>query len=228
MAYQHSPLKFPRIRLLVLVGIALSAAVLAKSYGNLHGDIDSKSITLLGTAVFVVFAVAGLHVVTGFVRKHSMRNLGAMRASQLQFLLRLGGYTLIFMVMLGLLTVPVGKLLFGGAAIGVILGVASQQSLANFFAGITLMISRPFTIGDHITIKAGNLGGDYKCEIIDMSLAYVRIKCEDGTLVLLPNAGVLAGAIVLDTPHSHATVTTQRVVSKADSNHPNTEKSAKE
>lgn len=194
--------RLPYVRLTGLGLIAISAAVLAETLGNFRGDADRKAIALLSVAVFVVFAVAVLHVAAESISKLMRQKLGAARAGRLRFLLRLGGYVLIFAITLGLLTVPISQLLFGGAAVAVILSVAAQQSLANVFAGITLMIARPFTIGDQVTIKAGALGGDYTGTVIDMSLTYIQIRCEDGTIVLLPNAGALAGALIPQEPFS--------------------------
>ena len=97
---------------------------------------------------------------------------------------------------LNFLNVQVGKLLLGGAVLGVILGVAAQQALANFFASIVLIISHPFSVGDNIVITAGALGGEYRGIIKDIGLTHTKLREEDGHIVFLPNATILSSASV--------------------------------
>ena len=50
--------------------------------------------------------------------------------------------------------VNLGALFTTSAIFGVILGLALQDTLGNFFAGISLQADRPFQIGDVITVGA--------------------------------------------------------------------------
>ncbi len=104
------------------------------------------------------------------------------------------GYLLILLPTLQLLGVDLGGLLLGGAITGVVVGIAAQQTLANFFAGLVLLLVRPFTLGQHILLRSGPLGGEYEGRITDMGLFYVRMMTDQGS-VQLPNSGVLAAAI---------------------------------
>jgi small-conductance mechanosensitive channel len=89
--------------------------------------------------------------------------------------------------------VPVDRLLLSGAITGVIVGIAAQQSLGNAFAGLVLLFSRPFMVGDYITLRSGALGGQYDGEVTAITLMYTRLGTEDGP-IFLPNSGVLAAA----------------------------------
>lgn len=183
---------------LVAAVLALAAAVLATTYGDLHGpETDRRVLATAGAAVFVTSAlVVALHSATNALAKMWPRRLGASRAAAVRVTARIIGYALILVTTLGLLAVPIGQLLLGGALTGIIIGVAAQQSLANFFAGIMLMLSRPFTVGDHIQLHSGGLGGSYTGTVTDMGLTFVRINGESGP-VLLPNAAVLTSAVTL-------------------------------
>ena len=68
-----------------------------------------------------------------------------------------GSATLV--VALSLMKVPVGQLLVGGAVTTILLGIAGQQSLSNIFAGLVLLLSRPFTVGDYIRLKWARSAG---------------------------------------------------------------------
>jgi small conductance mechanosensitive channel len=84
------------------------------------------------------------------------------------------------------------SLLLGGAVTGVIIGIAAQQTLSNFFAGILLMIVRPFNVGDHVVLR--NALGEYEGVVRDIDFFYVTIRTRRGP-VELPTASVLASAI---------------------------------
>lgn len=76
-------------------------------------------------------------------------------AGVLRLLVMLGGDLAVLVTVLGLLSVPIGQLLLSGAVTGVVVGIAAQQSLGHAFAGLVLLMSRPFTVGDYITLRSG-------------------------------------------------------------------------
>src|SRR5580698_216229 len=111
-------------------------------YGNVeHGSIDNKFIALLGVLLFVGSANLFLRVLTHQIRRVISPHIGAGRADAIEFVLRIVGYIVIILLTLRMLEVPVGRLLLGSAVLGIILGVAAQQALGNFFASIVLIIA---------------------------------------------------------------------------------------
>lgn len=187
------------IKLLPSAVLMVIGGIIANHYGKLPEAHTAKTryLSLVGNMIFVYGAVIFLHIFTRIIRRYiSGRRLGAARAASVQFILRLIGYVTIFLATLNFLNVPVGKLLLGGAVIGVILGVAAQQALANFFASIVLIMSRPFSVGQEIMIISGALGGKYEGTIKDIGLTHTTLKEDDGKLVLLPNAALLSGATI--------------------------------
>lgn len=71
------------------------------------------------------------------------------------------------------------QLLLGGAVTGVIVGIAAQQSLGNVFAGLVLILSRPFDVGDLIAVRSGALGGQLEGRVVEMGLVYVTLDSDD-------------------------------------------------
>ncbi|MDD2318736.1 MAG: mechanosensitive ion channel family protein [Geobacteraceae bacterium] len=63
------------------------------------------------------------------------------------------------------------------------IGLAAKDTLANMISGFTLMIDRPFRIGDRIQIASGKTG-----DVVDIGLRSTRIKTIDNTLLIIPNA----------------------------------------
>ncbi len=186
------------VRLVPSAGLCVAGATISAMFGGVRaGSIDRRFIAFLGIVIFVVFATAFVLVLTKTLRQiMSAYPLSPGRTAAIQFVMRTVGYVAVFLITLNLLGIPVGNLLIGGAALGIILGVAAQQALANFFASIVLIISHPFSVGQHVTINSGALGGQYIGVIKDMGLTHTRLEDEAGDIVLLPNATLLSGATI--------------------------------
>jgi small-conductance mechanosensitive channel len=187
------------IRLIPCALLFIAGAYIASANGGIRaGHAQHKLIALFGVFVFVMFANMFLRIFTRTIyRLISKHHLSAGRAAAMQFILRIIGYGAIFLSGLDLLGVPVGKLLLGGAAVGIILGVAAQQALGNLFASIVLIVSHPFYVGETITLVSGGLGGTYTGVIKDIGLTHTRLQDKKGDNFLFPNAALLSGATVV-------------------------------
>ena len=67
-----------------------------------------------------------------------------------------GAFTTLLLTLV-LFGVPVSQLVLGGALTTVFVSIAAQQALGNVFAGLVLMLARPFKVGDDIRLRAGAL-----------------------------------------------------------------------
>ena len=89
---------------------------------------------------------------------------------------------------------PVTQLVIGGALTSVFVGIAAQQALGNVFAGLVLLIARPFQVGDPIRLRAGALGGTIDGIVTDIGITYVRLNT-DGSAMSVPNSQVLNAVV---------------------------------
>ncbi len=69
---------------------------------------------------------------------------------------------------------------------GIIIGLAAQNTLADFISGVAISIDRPFKIGDRILIEKLNTWGD----VIEISWRSTRILTRDNRQVAIPNSVV--------------------------------------
>jgi small-conductance mechanosensitive channel len=152
---------------------------------------------LFGVVVFVGFAMVCLHIVSSTMRKVVSHYLGPGRAANAEFFTIVAGYLIILLATLGLLHIPVEKLLLGGAVTGIVLGVAAQQALANFFASVILLLTQPYAVGEQIVLRSGALGGEYRGTVVDIGMTHTKVHLDDDSMVLLPNASILGGAAIL-------------------------------
>jgi len=63
------------------------------------------------------------------------------------------------------------------------IGMAAKDTLAHVISGFTLMIDRPFRIGDRIQLAGGQLG-----DVQDIGLRSTKIKTLDNQLLIIPNS----------------------------------------
>jgi len=75
-----------------------------------------------------------------------------------------------------------------GAA-GLAIGLALQGSLANFAAGILILVFKPFKVGDVIE-AAGSKG-----KVADIAIFTTTLNTPDNQKIILPNAAVTGGTI---------------------------------
>jgi small-conductance mechanosensitive channel len=156
--------------------------------------------TIVGIAVYFGASSSLLHLLTSQFYRSSVQRLGVRRAATLRFSIRVCGYIVILLGLLAILHIPVSKILVGSALIGVILSVAAQQSLANFFASVVIIIDHPFSVGQGITLVSGGLGGMYKGTVTDINFSHTTLEMEDGSHVKLPNAPLLSATAIIEPP----------------------------
>ncbi len=186
---------------LACAGLALTyvcGGVLAR--GNAPVDYFSRHnwlanvCSVIGAVLFFGFGLIAVRSATKEVLKTVPSSVGDDRKVGLRWICLVAGYLLVIFGTLGALNVPIERLAVGAGITGVILGIAAQQAFGNFFAGLLLLIVRPISIGQHISVRSGPIGGPYSGEVIDMTLTYVRLATDRGTL-LLPNSAMLSAVI---------------------------------
>ncbi len=93
-------------------------------------------------------------------------------------LLILGGF-----ILLSIWKISVTPLLASAGLAGVIVALAAKDTLAHFFGGISIIVDRPFKIGDYIVLDEKDRG-----EVVTIGLRSTRIKTRDDVLITIPNA----------------------------------------
>ncbi|WP_286221594.1 mechanosensitive ion channel family protein [Marinobacter apostichopi] len=78
----------------------------------------------------------------------------------------------------------------GLGIVGIAVGFAAQSTLSNFIAGVTLLIERPFRIGDWVTIN----GQDGK--VVKIALRTTWLRTRDNIFTMIPNDSVASSEIV--------------------------------
>jgi small-conductance mechanosensitive channel len=80
-------------------------------------------------------------------------------------------------------------ILASSAVLGLVVGFAARQTLANLVAGILIAITQPIRIGDTVTI------GEDTGRVDDLTLSYTYIDPGDGRLMVVPNERVVTSVV---------------------------------
>jgi small-conductance mechanosensitive channel len=167
-------------------------ALFGKTWHVAGGNITA----LIGglTALFALSAVIATRSIGGEIARVINARGSTEAAITIRLLCSMIGYLIAGLGVLALLRVNLGNLLVGGAVTGVVVGIAAQQTLGNFFAGLVLLFSRPYVPGQRVKIRTGSMGGPFEGTITSSGLMYTIIETTEGS-ISMPNSGLLAAAI---------------------------------
>ena len=87
--------------------------------------------------------------------------------------------------------ININGILASAGVLGVVLGLAAKDTVANFFAGIFLMADPPFTEGDYILLDTGERG-----YVKQMGIRSTRFMTRDDIEITIPNSVIAASKIV--------------------------------
>ncbi len=180
--------------LAVAIGILASTADRGFEWWTGHGHVGNKIVAASATAAFCLFAIVAVLGLARRAREALQPVTGSAHAAVVRYAIVLAGAILTFVIALALFKVPVGQLIVGGALTTILIGIAAQQSLSNIFAGLVLLLSRPFNVGEAIQLRSGAMGGLIEGTVTEIGITYLRLDSTDGPMSL-PNAQVLAAAV---------------------------------
>ncbi len=102
---------------------------------------------------------------------------------------------LVLMLLDWALGVDVVPLLATSTVVTAVLGFALQDTLKNFFAGLTLSFERTFRQGDWVLIQQ-NAGSNVVGEIIEIGWRSTRIRTPNNDYIIVPNSQFITGELV--------------------------------
>ena len=116
-------------------------------------------------------------------------------------LLKAGGFVIGLFTVFGHLGIDIRAALASVSVMGLALGLAAQDTVANLFGAVAVFIDRPFKIGDRIRV------GDVDGVVEDMGIRATRVRSLDGFLITVPNKTV--GNTVVTNISSRPTIRTE-------------------
>jgi len=75
--------------------------------------------------------------------------------------------------------------------LGLAIGFAAKDTLANLFAGVFILADAPYKLGDYIVLDAGERG-----KVVEIGMRSTRILTRDDIEIVVPNSAIAAGKII--------------------------------
>ena len=200
----------PRFTNKIILFLAASAAALLATslFWSFEADVtalvqrrmgtnSSPSVdTIISTIKLVLLAIVGYLVVRAlnflfFALAFRLKRIDA--PTLIRNIFTIVAFTIFFLITFTILfpAVNVGALFTTSAIFGVILGLALQDTLGNFFSGISLQADRPFQVGDVITVGAQRHTG----VVEEISWRAIKIRTFTNHVVLIANSTAAKEAI---------------------------------
>lgn len=169
------------------------------SHPLLHDLINTGSplgISFLGGVFFVIASILVILIrrATRRLEAHlvditALRFVSAL-AQVLTFML---GFVLYAHLVPGLRSIGTA-LLAGVSVASVVVGIAAQSTLSNLIAGFSLVLYRPFSIGD--TIQLTTPTGLTTAVVKDISLGFTMLQNDSAQEIIVPNSVMMGNTII--------------------------------
>jgi small conductance mechanosensitive channel len=143
-----------------------------------------------------VVAVIGYFVINSLANVFYKLSYDALKNSAeiIRILIRIIGAIVVISIIISYLSQDPIIATSIGTITAIVIGFASQNVLGNLISGLYLAITRPFRIGEKVTVF-GNTGIIY-----DIGLLYSRLRTEDGDIILAPNTSMITTTIIIRNP----------------------------
>ena len=196
------------------------AIALFARYLSDHGLVPEEYVLPIYAIIVLVAGYLGIRVVNGILEKVVEPAMGPTHAQGIKNIFSVIAGIILIILVVGVFGFNLTGALIGAGFLGIVLGLAGQQVLGNIFAGISLLISRPFEIGDRVNIATPSYaltGSTYAHEtkvsgvtgtVQEIGIFYTRLLTDNGLPAVFPNSVVL-GALIVN--YSKATLRTVRV-----------------
>jgi small conductance mechanosensitive channel len=169
-----------------------------QTFWQAHGDEVSAAITV---AVAVAIAIVVDRLLIGRAVRATMRLETGELSREARTRLRLIRRLLFLLIILIGVALALSQftsikrfatgVLASTAVLGIIIGFAGRQVIANLVAGVLMAITQPIRIGDRISI-----GDEVHGRVTDIALTFTRVDPGDGSLTVVPNEKVTTDVVI--------------------------------
>ena len=139
----------------------------------------------------LVVCILVIRLVMGLVKRHIDKlpldkTLTRFISSTIKTIL----YFVACLIIADKLGIPITSLLAVFSLVGLAFSLAIQDSLANLFCGLSILLSKPFKLDDYIQING------VEGAVNNIGLIYTRLVTPDNKTILVPNKETASGKII--------------------------------
>lgn len=203
--------------IVVLIAAAAAVAFFVSLMGT-NRVIPTEYLTPIYAIIVVIAGYVWIRIVNEIIEKIVEPTIGVTKAHGIKNILYIVAVIVLIAIISALFNFNLTGILVGAGFAGIVLGLAAQQVLGNIFAGLSLLASRPFDIGDRITLVTASyslLGQTYSHESImngftgvvtDITIFFTMMDLDNGTPAVFPNSVVVGSMAVNHSKVSYRSV----------------------
>ena len=178
-----------KLLFLLVVGLYVGSYLVV-----LPGDLRGAADTVMVVALLLQAGVWGSRMITTWVTGQAKKKAAedAASATALGVIgapLRLALWSVVVLVALDNVGVDVTALIAGLGIGGVAVALAAQNILGDLFSSLSIVLDRPFVIGDFIIV------GDQMGTVERIGLKTTRVRALSGELIIFSNADLLQSRV---------------------------------
>ena len=162
-----------------------------KFYNVIVEFFANYSLQILGALIILIIGIIASKYIQRFIYKILINNkIDETLSGFVSHFIRFLVVAIMTILALGKLGISIAPFIAAIGAISLTAGLALQGSVSNFAAGIILVITKPFKLGDTLTVH------DVYGEVEDIKLSYTILKNEDGEQITIPNKYMIGDVLI--------------------------------
>lgn len=184
----------PVFVLIMVFGVVQSLTILQLSESQVSSVFQVYGVVLISVLTYVVYKVFK-EVLVHLGMKWSQRTSTEIDDVLIPVIDKIGGIVILIfggVAVVNYMGYDITFLLAGVGVFGLVIAFAAQDVLSNFFSGIFLLLDRPFSEGEFITIPSGEL-----CRVEKIGIRSTRLyEVFQNDYIILPNNKLINDKIV--------------------------------
>jgi len=177
--YLHRPIYFT----LLLIGLALAGNLL--QLGESFEEIVFSILLTIGYIIWTLFLISATRTLLGAIatNERALQVINPQTLPLFQNLVLIAIVVISVYVIFTAWNVDMTAWLASAGIIGIAVGFAAKDTLANLFSGVFIMADAPYKIGDFVVLDTGERG-----EVTHIGIRSTRLKTRDDVEVTVPNS----------------------------------------
>jgi small-conductance mechanosensitive channel len=193
--------------LLVLALLACVTLSVAFVFDQLVAASTKLSVLFVQTIRTVLVVAFGSIIILFIRRSRSLLSsrIGVHPATVFQFFMVIVAVIVMIFAVLNIFEVPTTTLLVGGGVVSIVLGLVISTFVGNILAGTLVLMTNPYRVGDEVLVN--NVPG----KILEITAMTTRIMNYAGGQMVIPNAAIIQGAVIVTKMSGQQTVLQSRL-----------------
>ena len=167
----------------ILIGMALSVNLL--SLGDPFSSIAFSALQSIGYLVWLLFLLKLVRSILRFLARHEQR-FSLLHPQTLPLFDNLAMIVIVVILVYMVFSawnIDMTAWLASAGIIGIAVGFAAKDTLANLFSGVFILADAPYNIGDYSVLDSGHPG-----ETTHIGIRSTRIRTRDDVEITVPNS----------------------------------------